>query len=158
MARKASGKRGWAWGRVWPWLTVLAVYAVIYWFSAQPGEISDAQSLRVENLLGHSADWFSVLVRKSAHVALYLVLGAAACFAWLREGEMPRRRRFAVLRAAALCALLAGLDELHQDFVAERAALMSDVLLDTASSALAALGVAGVDWLWARRRGGRTET
>jgi len=38
-----------------------------------------------------------------------------------------------------LCAALGALDELHQYFVPGRSALVTDVLLDTASAALGAL-------------------
>ena len=157
MARQKSMKPGfrgrWGWRFIWPWLLVLAVYAVIFWFSAQPGEISDAQSAAIKGMLGgYEAEWLEVFVRKFAHVSLFFVLGALAGFAWLRHGgDEPSRYRRAVLYAVALCAALAASDEFHQFFVPGRAALVSDVMLDTASSALGALCLAGLAWLRARK-------
>ena len=129
------------WRFLWPWLPVLAVYAVICWFSAQPGEVSDPQSGMVRELISAQWEWVEVLVRKLAHVALFFGLGAAAAFAWLKCGGSSRK---ALLRSVVLCAVLAALDELHQYFVPERAALLTDVLLDTAGAALGALCAVGL--------------
>ena len=83
--------------------------------------------------------------------------GAAAGLASLRydclggrDGE-PKRFRRAVARAVILCAALAASDEFHQLFVPGRAALISDVILDTAGAALGALGSMGLAGLWARK-------
>jgi VanZ family protein len=131
-----------AWRVLWPWLPTLAMYAVICWFSAQSGEISDAQSAVVRDLFRVQVEWIEALVRKVAHVLLYIGQGAAAAFAWLRCGRCePKRYGRTVLRAVLLCAALAALDEFHQYFVPGRAALISDVLLDTVSAALGALCV-----------------
>jgi VanZ family protein len=134
-----------AWHSVWPWLPALAVYAVICWFSAQPSDISDTQSAAVTHWFGSGAEWMTYFVRKAAHVLLYAVLGAAAGFAWLRrDAHEPKRFGPMALRAVLLCAALAALDEFHQYFVPGRAALVADVLLDTASAALGALCVAKI--------------
>ena len=155
MMRSAKRKLP-AWRVVWPWLIVLAMYAVIAWFSAQPGDVSDAQSGAITGRLPFQGNWVAVLVRKLAHVALFFPLGAAAGFAWLRSGDRgPKRHRRAVLRAVALCALLAASDELHQLFVPDRAALVSDVLLDTVSAALGALCAVGAANLFATKRKNR---
>jgi len=127
---------------------------VIAWFSAQPGEVSDAQSGAIIDRIPFQADWLVVLVRKLAHVTLYFPLGLAAGIAWLRCDSVggPKRRRRAVLRAVALCAVLAALDEFHQYFVPGRAALISDVILDTAGATLGALCSVGVARMRARRK------
>jgi len=132
MTQKAN-----AWRILWPWLLTLAIYAVIYWFSAQPSEISNIQSAAVRDWIGFP-EWATTLVRKIAHVLLYVGLGAAACLAWLRCGRGDDGVRRAILRAVVLCAALAALDEFHQYFVPGRAALISDVILDTVSAALGA--------------------
>ena len=135
MTQKANARR-----ILWPWLPTLAIYAVICWFSAQPSEISNTQSTAVTDLIGIQAEWIMNFVRKLAHVLLYAALGASAGFAWLRsDPREPKRFRRMALRATALCASLAALDEFHQFFVPGRAALVSDVLLDTVSAALGAL-------------------
>jgi VanZ family protein len=128
-----------------PWLLVLAWYAVIFWFSAQPGEISDAQSGAVERLAGVEA---AMPIRKSAHVLLFFGLGVFSCPAlWLRG----LRRVRLVLATVGLCAALAGLDEFHQFFVPERAALLSDVGLDTLSAAVGAAICAALLAKWRSR-------
>jgi len=156
MKRRTNGNKAPRWGRAWPWLTVLAVYAVISWFSTQPGDVSDAQTMLVQDLMGNQSEWFAIIVRKLAHVSLFLFQGAACCFAWLRHdaGKSPLHGRYrrAVWRSIALCALLGGLDEFHQLFVAGRAALVSDMLLDTLGAALGALCLAGLARRLERRK------
>ena len=137
-------KKAGAWRKVLSWLPALAIYAVICWFSAQPSEISNTQSAAVTDWIGFP-EWATTLVRKLAHVSLFSFLGAATGFAWYRcDRDEPKRSGRIVLRAAALCAALAALDEFHQYFVPGRAALIGDVLLDTASAALGALCVAKI--------------
>ncbi len=149
-----NGRSRWRWQRLWPWLIVLAVYGVIFWFSSQPGTVSDSQTERVQSLVGMQSDWAAILVRKMAHVVLFCTLGASACFAWFWTNRNAYRLRRALLYAAVLCLALAGLDELHQLFISERSAELADVALDTASAALGAWGMTGCIWLqrqWKRR-------
>jgi len=129
------------WRFVWPWLLVLAVFGVISWFSAQPGEISDIHTEMAKELLGAQAGWVDPFVRKFAHVGLFFALGAASAFAWLRWGKPFRK---VLLYTVVLCGILGGLDEFHQLFVPERAGLLSDVLLDTVGATLGALCVTGL--------------
>jgi len=133
------------WHLIWPWFPVLAMFAVISWFSAQPGEVSDAQSGMVRELITAQWQWMDSLVRKLAHVALFFGLGAFAGFAWLQTDPKEQKCfRKAIQRAVILCAALGALDEFHQYFVPERAALISDVLLDTVGATLGALFAVGI--------------
>jgi len=143
------------WRILWPWLAVLAIYAVISWFSAQPGDISATQSGTVTGLMGYQVEWFEILMRKLAHVMLFFILGAAVAFAWHRRcignRDHAKKNCPAALPVVVLCALLAALDEFHQYFVPERAALVSDVLLDTLGAAFGAMGAFLLVRLWRRR-------
>ena len=118
------------WRSIRPWLMVAAWYALIFWFSAQSGDVSEWQSRRVEDFAG--ADTLLMLpVRKWAHVLLFAVQGGLCCRAWrmngLRGWALP-------LAAVGLCAALGALDEVHQIFVPERSALVIDAVIDTLSA------------------------
>ncbi len=133
--------------RAWlPWLAVLAWYGLIFWFSSQNGDASQAQSDRVAAITRTDGEWFPV--RKQAHMGLYFVLGALVCIAWRLYGLTGWKLAGYTL---VTCAALGGLDELHQLFVAERSAQVADVAIDTAGSALGMLGTMIVDRRWRRR-------
>ena len=128
-----------------PWLAVAAMYAAIFWFSSQPGDISDVQSAAVSDIftdvVGVQDGFFTLHIRKVAHFALFFALGALTSFAWrhtLKKTGKPAGIIQTAPRAALMCMVFAGLDEFHQYFVPGRASLISDVVLDTASSSLGA--------------------
>lgn len=79
------------------------------------------------------------VVRKLAHFTEYAVLGMLVVRA-LDEGGTPFRR--VAVRALALCAGYAVLDELHQTLVPTRTGAVLDVLLDSAGAA-AGVALAG---------------
>lgn len=120
------------------WLLVVLWIALIFWFSSQPSTVSSAQSDQVIAIL----DWGGLpplsefIVRKSAHILLFLGLGVLSYLA-LRRSGVARPPHAAVL-ALAFCALNAALDEFHQIFVPGRGALFTDVLIDTTAALVAA--------------------
>ena len=152
------------WGRLSPFLPAAAWYAVIFRFSAQTGTSSSALSdgllhrllerfwpaffLQSEAERAAMADFLTFLLRKGAHMGIYFILAALLLWA-VRRQPSPRRR---VLTVLPLCALLAGLDELHQTFVPGREGRLRDVLIDLAGAALFLLLWAAARRLWARRR------
>ncbi len=150
------------WRKWLPWLLVLAWYGVIFWFSAQPGDISDVQSARVERI-AHAETVLFIPVRKWAHMTLFAVQGALCCNALageaLRGGGLRCRRD--VLRVLCvvlgICAVLGGLDEMHQLFISERAAMIEDVGFDVLGSLLGTLGYLGIGWLLVRFRPANTK-
>lgn len=111
---------------------------VIFLFSAQDADSSDAQSGFVVDLLGtvtkSEGDIETFLVRKAAHIFAYFVLGLLAYNA-LRMYAIPRSK-VALLSIALACAY-ALTDELHQVYVPGRSGEIRDVLIDTAAAALA---------------------
>jgi hypothetical protein len=84
-----------------------------------------------------------VAIRKGMHVAEFALLAVLwyRGLAWGRPGWQPRT----ALAAFGLSVLCAGLDEVHQAFVATRTANLLDVAWDTAG-ALCGVGGSGVLW------------
>ncbi len=126
------------------WLPVVVWAAFISWFS------TDAFSARSTNSyidpvlrfffgdltpagfrLAHN------VIRKSAHLIEYAVLGALTC----RAMTEPRARvpHPILLRALAACAAYAVLDEAHQALVPSRTGSVVDVVVDTAGATLGTL-------------------
>lgn len=125
------------------WLPAAAWYFVIWNFSAQTATESSGVS---GGLTDRVLTWvyptyrsmtpearqalvesLSFVVRKGAHMFLYFVLTGLLLLA-LRTLIQHSGGRAAA--AAALCALLAGLDEYHQTFVPGRSGELRDVLVD----------------------------
>jgi VanZ family protein len=126
------------------WLPVVVWAAFISWFS------TDAFSARSTNSyidpvlrfffgeltpagfrLAHS------IIRKSAHLTEYAILGALMCRAMTDPGE--RVSRTTLLRALGCCAAYALLDEAHQTFVPSRTGSGIDVLIDTTGATIGTL-------------------
>ena len=136
--------------------------AVIFFFSAQNGEISgdssDKLSEKILSLFGafEEADTVAMemvmtvgsVLRKVAHFTEYFVFGAVVCgffatFSW--------KKRWTGAISFAIGALYAVSDELHQYFVPGRCASVWDVLLDSAGVLCGVLAVIGVTVLLTRR-------
>lgn len=78
------------------------------------------------------------IVRKTAHVVLYFVLGALICnVVW----EYVKRWSVVLLTSVTVACLYAVSDELHQLFVGGRSAQVTDVLLDTVASVVGIVAV-----------------
>lgn len=147
-------------------LPAAAWYGVIWRFSAQDANLSGGLSARVlywllnhlspafiaspETIRATAVDLLSFFERKAAHMFLYFVLALllsfAACF-------FLRRLSARAGAAAALCAVLAGLDEYHQTLVPGRSGEVRDVLVDLTGAAIA-LAFLALPHLarWSRRR------
>ena len=123
---------------------------IIFAFSAQTQEESSAVSegisyrivsatgtlLRLhidEERLREIADAIEHFVRKGAHMTEYAIL-AILIHLWLGRWQISRFRASGI--AAALAILYACSDEFHQLFVAGRAGMVSDVLVDSAGAVL----------------------
>lgn len=137
------------------WLLCLLWMAVIFWFSAMPGEVSSEQSGTVVELLlamlsfigirAESLDLslLSLLVRKAAHMTEYAVL-----FFLLRRALRLSGARHPGLTALPLCVLYAAGDEFHQSFTEGRGPSPVDVGIDSAGALL----MWGLLALWGRGR------
>lgn len=153
------------WGRLLSLLPAAAWYAVIWRFSAQPAAVSGALSDRLlyrlmllcspafaaspEEVRVTAVEALSFFERKAAHIFLYFVLALlvsfAACF-------FLRRLSARAGAAAALCGLLAALDEYHQTMVPGRSGEVRDALVDLTGAAIALAFLALPDLArWCRR-------
>lgn len=131
---------------------ILAVIwmTVIFFFSAQNKEESSAVSESFSDRIVSTADWLLHLhideerlreianaiehfVRKGAHMTEYAIL-AVLLYIWIGRWQISRQRRYCI--ASALAVLYACSDEFHQLFVAGRAGLISDVIVDGAGAVL----------------------
>lgn len=141
----------------------LALMALIFWFSAQPGAVSGALSDQLAKTVETSGaqavvpGWFSpnqnANIRKWAHIYIYCALGVSAALtvhAW--AGRLRWRRQAAL--TAVLCTAYAASDELHQYFVPGRVMLASDVWVDAMGFLPCIALTFLLLWLWPRRRSG----
>ncbi|MCF0259011.1 MAG: VanZ family protein [Erysipelotrichaceae bacterium] len=109
----------------------LSLMVLIFWFSAQNGMKSSAQSGFIRQLLS----WLSAsrhmehYLRKSAHFSIYFFLGFSI-FKCLHFWSVPKTKALQAALAVCLCLLYAGSDEFHQLFVPGRDGSLADVLLD----------------------------
>lgn len=149
-------------------VAALVTAALIFWFSAQKGEksqlMSDGITLRVAHLLKpdfkemtESArlsylEQLSYIIRKNAHFCEFMLLGFCL-MGWQRFGFPERRWALCGLWAWGIATLYAGTDELHQLFINERSAQLTDVCIDSAGSLTGVLIAALVLALALRRIG-----
>lgn len=148
--------------RVALWVSVIAFMAVIFAFSAQPGEASEAMTKGavrpVAELLAalqHGGEAatntlyviLGTLLRKLAHVCEYALLGALL---WLLLDSYGRQGRLTPLLIAVLYAVC---DEVHQAFVPGRLGTPWDVLVDALGAITGVLLIAKIAAHWRRKHG-----
>lgn len=145
--------------RAWRGLYILAPVfwmAVIFTLSHQPAAVSSGQSGVIVGHLqqampGVSTTILTFLVRKSAHIIAYFILGILIYRA-LRITIRRWRTRTVASFALLSCSLYAVTDEIHQLFVPGRSGELRDVMID---SIAALVGVGLCVWLmrrWALRK------
>ena len=145
--------------RAWRGLYILAPVfwmAVIFTLSHQPAAVSSGQSGVIVGHLqqampGVSTTILTFLVRKSAHIIAYFILGILMYRA-LRINIRRWRTRTVASFALLSCSLYAVTDEIHQLFVPGRSGELRDVMID---SIAALVGVGLCVWLmrrWALRK------
>ena len=140
---------------VWHWLctaTSVLWMLVIFVLSNQPAAISSGQSGVIVGHLqqampGVSTAILTFLVRKSAHIIAYFILGILMYRA-LRINIRRWRTRTVASFALLSCSLYAVTDEIHQLFVPGRSGELRDVMIDSIA-ALVGVGLCG--WLMHRR-------
>lgn len=132
-------------------LPMLAVCAVIFWFSSYVAEDSVEQSSYVVDIVKSKAfpelnemqtakdqktvdDALSFVVRKTAHFSVCTLMGicAFAAFWMIRKKAL----RFAAAWTASIAFAVS--DELHQYFVPGRSCELRDVIIDSCGAALGA--------------------
>jgi len=126
------------------WIAVILWIGVIFYFTSQPAEISRKQSgelLEKAGVIEESEVDISVpknnretyvakaqnIIRKSAHVIEYLMLGILAAMAVTYKQGL---RVLNITVSFVLCLAIASLDEFIQKFVPGRGSLISDVGID----------------------------
>lgn len=141
------------------WLMSFLWMAVIFWFSAMPGDVSSEQSGTIVMLLTQLLSFLgvspeavdeallSLLVRKAAHMTEYAVL-----LLLLRRALRLSGSRRPGLTALLLCALYAAGDEFHQSFTEGRGPSPVDVCIDTAGALLMWGLLLALECLLRRRR------
>lgn len=151
-------------------IAAIVTAALIFWFSAQKGDQSQAMSdhltLHVAKLLRPDfmsmtrrarrsyLDWLSNIIRKNAHFCEFMLLGFNLMGAM--RFNLPKLTDGACrLRAFGIAVLYAASDELHQLFISERSAQVLDVLIDSAGSLVGTLvftlGLALLAWIALRK-------
>jgi VanZ family protein len=116
--------------------------ALIFLLSSEPSTVSSGRSGAIVDTIKYinpsiaDAENITFLVRKAAHITAYFILGVLM-FRVIRMFKLPARK--AVILSAALVALYAITDELHQLLVNGRSGEVRDVLIDTSAGALGVL-------------------
>ena len=129
--------------RIICWLAVVLWMGLIFFFSAQPAEISGQQSGGLISfllskvypnfeLLTHAEqletiELWQYAIRKLAHFLIYVVLGML-CLTALYQYKIKFRIRW--LTAFALASFYAVFDEVHQSFVPGRSCVLRDMCID----------------------------
>ena len=106
-------------------------------------EKSEDMTMREWNDMKNMTDY---TVRKSAHIALYAILGVLA---YLNARSYLKKQHG--LTAILFCTLYAITDEIHQAFVPGRAGMVSDVLIDFAGIMLG-IGIVCLIFKFKRRK------
>lgn len=133
------------------YLMLAAVCCIIFWFSANNGDMSTDQSNfvvdKIISLLfprfdcyGQEAKYgiqnaLAVIVRKGAHFSIYTLLGALGFAAFFQIRKFGLR----YFTAVGFTFLYACTDEIHQIFVPDRTGKITDVCIDTLGGMLGAL-------------------
>ena len=146
------------------WLAAsLLCMAVIFVFSSFPAEQSSGMSNPlvdfvvpvIENWFGvtvpvETVEYLYMLIRKAAHLLIFLTLGVCVTNTVRRVTENGKR---IFMISLCWCSLYAATDELHQYFVPGRACMWQDWMLDTIG---ALIGI-GIVTLTLHRRGIRRD-
>jgi hypothetical protein len=127
------------WKKYFYLLLMLAIMALIFYFSSQnadrSGETSGSVLAWIMEHIMHREEvpeFAGTLIRKMAHFSIYLCLGVSAA---LFVSEW-RARRFLFLWSWLIPVLYACTDELHQYFVPGRSCELRDVCIDSTGALL----------------------
>lgn len=130
------------------WIFPAAAAAVIFCFSAQPGDESAVLSGRLAEIALRAAEWLgigrdldreeeiellTVILRKGAHITEYVILCISLLAAFFCSQRRKTGRPWIVL---GIVFLYACSDEFHQLFVAGRSGKFTDVLIDCIGAAV----------------------
>lgn len=116
-------------------IPIISWMCVIFYFSNQPASISSQQSLNVLNVIPYMTIWNVIPIRKVAHMFLYFVL----CTLFHQYFKDYHSMSKTYLLSITCSFLYACTDEFHQYFIDGRAAMFTDVLIDTIGASLSIL-------------------
>lgn len=150
-------------------ILLLALYVVIFGFSAQDAEQSGSLSMRISEsavellnslvggrwsrqFLEELALYFEHPVRKLAHFGEYMCVGILVHMIW---SQWMKRGKGLYLLTVIWVFVSGALDEFHQLFVPGRWGSFADVCLDTCGGAFGLLLCVVLGKLWKRRKGTR---
>ncbi len=125
--------------RILSWTGLISWMFLIFFFSSQTGSESSNLSNGVLSFLSSiihiSLDnqLFHLLIRKLAHLTVYLILGALLINLFKQYQNITKKKMIIMI---LLCMLYAISDEFHQSFVANRSPMVIDVLIDTLGSTI----------------------
>jgi VanZ family protein len=111
----------------------------IFVFSSQPATESSLQSAVIVDFVKNttsislSEDILTFIVRKSAHIFMYFVLGILL-FNAVRHSRITTKH--AIFISIVMAMVYAMSDEIHQTFVPGRSGEIGDVLIDTIASSV----------------------
>ncbi len=153
------------WIRFALWIFVVIWMTVIFGLSSQVASTSSTLSgSTVRIVVEHTQPGFGKLpaekqnsiienyqhlVRKTAHMLVYMFLGVL-CMAAFSSYKLSLLRRS--VAALAVCIGYAGTDEIHQLFVAGRSGQISDVGIDSCGAMLGICAVILILWAWHKLR------
>lgn len=147
-------------------LGALLWMVIIFSFSADTGEESGSLSLEVIKIICNflslfagrdvfaglsptALDVFQLIVRKGAHMFIYMMLAGHLLLGFLSQEQMSRSRQ--IFLALTITFAYACSDELHQLFSAGRGGRFTDVLIDMSGALIGVLLVSLLYRLWRRR-------
>jgi len=130
--------------KILSWIMVVVWMGLIFYLSHQPATESDQLSGSVVDLVIQTfervlpfihLDWpgFHHIVRKSAHLTAYLILGVFILHA-LRQ--MKLLSWHSIVGALIICVCYAISDEIHQLFIPGRSGEVKDVLIDSVGATI----------------------
>lgn len=132
-------------GRIFAFLPMIGMMCLIWMFSANSGDVSSGQSMGIvsrvitigEELTGHTlteqerVQWEERIhtpIRKMAHMTEYMIFALTVAFPFLLY---HKSKKWISVFTYVYCVGYAGIDEIHQLFVPERAGQLRDVLIDS---------------------------
>jgi VanZ family protein len=129
------------------WLPVIIWMCFIFWMSTDTFSsentskvIGPVLHLIFPSFSAETLDIIHGLIRKSAHVVEYFVLGLLLFRAFRSDSPQPWDRRWAIY-AVIVIALYAMSDEFHQISVPSRTGSIFDIGLDTAGGILSQIAI-----------------
>ncbi len=139
--------------KLFSWLLVIMWMAMIFNLSGKPAAVSNEMStgvtamvIKVIERLAPGVDidvaGFNQVVRKGAHLFVYLILGILVLNGFRSSGVHKIK---GVYWALLICVLYAISDEIHQVFVPGRGGQLRDVIIDSVG---AVIGIGAYARLW----------